>query len=89
MRVLFSDIATDSGCGGTVRTPGFQFEGVETTRHVEPGHMVVTQDGAAVALDQYTDTGRQLLLSVRNERLFVLVAGRLLDPDSADKGASQ
>lgn len=51
--------------------------------------MVVTQDGAAVALDQYTDTGRQLLLSVRNERLFVLVAGRLLDPDSADKGASK
>ncbi len=72
-----------------MRTPGFQFEDVSTTRHVVPGHMVVTQGGAAVALDQYTATGRQLLLSVRNERLFVLVAGRLLDPDSADKGASK
>lgn len=67
--------------------PGSQFAELSAARHVEPGHMVVTQAGAAVALDQYTDTGRQLLLSVRNERLFVLVAGRLCDPDAADKGA--
>lgn len=62
---------------------------LSTLRHVEPGQVVVTQDGAAVALDSYTDTGRQLLMSVRNERLFVLVAGRLCDPDAADKGASK